>query len=42
MAVAIVSSTTATPAAPIRGLARLVPVAGSAPPTFLEQRHLLL
>jgi hypothetical protein len=42
MAVAIVSSTTVTPPAPMWALARLVPVASSSPPTFLEQRHLLL
>jgi len=42
IAVAIVSTTAASAAAPMLGLVRLVPVAGSAPPTFLEQRHLLL
>src|SRR4029077_18551725 len=40
--VAIPSSTTAAPPAPVQALARLVPVAVSGPPTFLEQRHLLL
>ena len=42
IAVAIPSSTTAAPPVPMQALARLVPVAVSGPPTFLEQRHLLL
>jgi hypothetical protein len=42
VASAMPSSSTATPPAPMRVLTRLVPVAASGPPTFLEQRHLLL
>jgi hypothetical protein len=42
VAFAIPSSTTASPPPPMRALVGLVPVTASGPPTFLEQRHLLL
>ena len=42
VALAMRSGTTAKPPAPMRALDRLVPVGASGPPTFLEQRHLLL